>query len=93
MLDFYADWCMSCKEMEHFTFSDPAVQARLAGALLLKADVTANSAEDRELLQAQEALRPPGTIFFDPRAARWKARASSAFRTPNSSPPPCSAGL
>ncbi|HRI17430.1 MAG TPA: protein-disulfide reductase DsbD [Burkholderiaceae bacterium] len=65
MLDFYADWCVSCKEMERFTFSDPAVQARLAGALLLKADVTANTAQDRELLKRFELFGPPGTIFFD----------------------------
>ena len=65
MLDFYADWCVSCKEMERFTFTDPAVQARLAGALLLKADVTANSAEDRELLKRFGLFGPPGTIFFD----------------------------
>jgi thioredoxin:protein disulfide reductase len=65
MLDFYADWCVSCKEMERFTFIDPAVQKKLAGALLLKADVTANSPQDRELLKRFELFGPPGTIFFD----------------------------
>jgi thioredoxin:protein disulfide reductase len=65
MLDFYADWCVSCKEMERFTFSEPAVQARLANALLLKADVTANNAQDRELLKRFNLFGPPGTIFFD----------------------------
>ena len=65
MLDFYADWCVSCKEMERFTFSDPAVQKRLAGALLLKADVTANNDQDRELLRRFRLFGPPGTIFFD----------------------------
>ena len=65
MLDFYADWCVSCKEMERFTFTDPAVQARLAGALLLKADVTANNAADRELLRRFNLFGPPGTLFFD----------------------------
>ena len=65
MLDFYADWCVSCKEMERFTFSDPAVQRKLAGALLLKADVTANNAQDRELLKRFGLFGPPGTIFFD----------------------------
>ena len=65
MLDFYADWCVSCKEMERFTYADAAVRARLAGALLLKADVTANSAEDRELLKRFGLFGPPGTIFFD----------------------------
>ena len=65
MLDFYADWCVSCKEMERFTFVDPAVQKKLAGALLLKADVTANNAQDRELLKRFQLFGPPGTIFFD----------------------------
>jgi len=65
MLDFYADWCVSCKEMERFTFSDPGVKAKLAGALLLKADVTANNAQDRELLRRFNLFGPPGTIFFD----------------------------
>jgi thiol:disulfide interchange protein DsbD len=65
MLDFYADWCVSCKEMERFTFSDPAVQKRLAGAILLKADVTANNTQDRELLKRFSLFGPPGTIFFD----------------------------
>jgi thiol:disulfide interchange protein DsbD len=67
MLDFYADWCVSCKEMERFTFSDPAVQKKLAGALLLKADVMANNAQDRELLRRFSLFGPPGTIFFDTR--------------------------
>ncbi len=65
MLDFYADWCVSCKEMDRFTFADPAVQRRLAGAILLRADVTANNAQDRELLRRFHLFGPPGTIFFD----------------------------
>ena len=65
MLDFYADWCVSCKEMERYTFADPAVKMKLAGALLLKADVTANSADDRALLKRFQLFGPPGTIFFD----------------------------
>ena len=65
MLDFYADWCVSCKEMERYTFSDAAVRARMSGALLLKADVTRNSAEDRELLRRFSLFGPPGTLFFD----------------------------
>jgi thioredoxin:protein disulfide reductase len=65
MLDFYADWCVSCKEMERFTFTEPAVQRRLAGALLLKADVTQNGVDDRALLKRFALFGPPGTIFFD----------------------------
>jgi thiol:disulfide interchange protein DsbD len=65
MLDFYADWCVSCKEMEAFTFSDPQVAARMQRMLLLKADVTANSAEDKALLKRFGLFGPPGIIFFD----------------------------
>ncbi|PKO89610.1 MAG: thiol:disulfide interchange protein [Betaproteobacteria bacterium HGW-Betaproteobacteria-12] len=65
MLDFYADWCVSCKEMEKFTFSDPAVQGKLAGFTLLKADVTGNSADDKALLARFKLYGPPGIIFFD----------------------------
>jgi thiol:disulfide interchange protein DsbD len=65
MLDFYADWCVSCKEMEHYTFSDPRVKARMEGMLLLQADVTANSAEDKALLKRFSLFGPPGIIFFD----------------------------
>ena len=65
MLDFYADWCVSCKEMERFTFSDAVVQKKLAGAVLLKADVTANNEADKALLRRFQLFGPPGTIFFD----------------------------
>jgi thiol:disulfide interchange protein DsbD len=65
MLDFYADWCVSCKEMERFTFSDPVVAEKMSRALLLKADVTANNADDRALLKRFGLFGPPGTIFFD----------------------------
>jgi thiol:disulfide interchange protein DsbD len=65
MLDFYADWCVSCKEMEAFTFTDPQVKAKLEGMLLLQADVTANSPEDKALLKRFSLFGPPGIIFFD----------------------------
>ncbi|MCR4303406.1 MAG: protein-disulfide reductase DsbD [Gallionella sp.] len=65
MLDFYADWCISCKEMERFTFSDAAVQARLKPVLLLQADVTANNEEDKALLKRFGLYGPPGILFFD----------------------------
>jgi len=65
MLDFYADWCVSCKEMERYTFSDPQVQAKFAGMLLLQADVTANNADDKALLKRFRLFGPPGIIFFD----------------------------
>ncbi|HMT80813.1 MAG TPA: protein-disulfide reductase DsbD [Azonexus sp.] len=65
MLDFYADWCVSCKEMERLTFSDPAVQAKLAGFTLLQADVTANTDDDKALLAKFKLFGPPGIIFYD----------------------------
>ncbi|MDR5855614.1 protein-disulfide reductase DsbD [Caballeronia sp. LZ062] len=65
MLDFYADWCVSCKEMENLTFSDARVQARLARLTLLRADVTANNVDDQTLLKRFKLFGPPGIIFFD----------------------------
>jgi thiol:disulfide interchange protein DsbD len=73
MLDFYADWCVSCKEMERFTFADPAVRARLDRMLLLRADVTANNDDDKALLKRFGLFGPPGIIFFD---AAGKERAA-----------------
>jgi thiol:disulfide interchange protein DsbD len=64
MLDFYADWCVSCKEMERFTFKDPKVKARLHKMVLLQADVTANTADDKALLQRFSLFGPPGLIFW-----------------------------
>lgn len=65
MLDFYADWCVSCKEMEAYTFTDAGVQAALANTLLLQADVTANDEEDQALLKRFGVFGPPTIIFFD----------------------------
>ncbi|MBL8396820.1 MAG: protein-disulfide reductase DsbD [Candidatus Accumulibacter sp.] len=65
MLDFYADWCVTCKEMERFTFTDSRVRARLAGWTLLQADVTANSPDDQRLLRRFQLYGPPGIVFFD----------------------------
>ena len=65
MLDFYADWCISCKEMESFTFSDPRVRSKLDAMLLLQADVTANNDADKALLKRFSLFGPPGIIFFD----------------------------
>lgn len=79
MLDFYADWCVSCKEMEAFTFSDPAVRARMNQMLLLKADVTANSTEDQALLKRFELFGPPGIIFFTPGGSEIPGRRVVGF--------------
>ncbi len=65
MLDFYADWCIACKEMEKFTFSDSTIQAALSNTVLLQADVTENNADDQALLKRFGLFGPPGIIFFD----------------------------
>ena len=65
MLDFWADWCISCKEMERFTFTDAQVRERLKDVVLLKADVTANNADHQALLKRFELFGPPGIVFFD----------------------------
>jgi thioredoxin:protein disulfide reductase len=69
MLDFYADWCVSCKEMERLTFPVPGVKTKLANTILLQADVTANDAADKALLKRFGLFGPPGIILFD-RAGR-----------------------
>ncbi|MDD2761728.1 MAG: protein-disulfide reductase DsbD [Methylomonas sp.] len=65
MLDFYADWCVSCKEMEAYTFSDAAVRHRLEDFILIQVDVTENNADDKALLKRFNLVGPPGIIFFD----------------------------
>jgi thiol:disulfide interchange protein DsbD len=69
MLDFYADWCTSCKEMERYTFSDRSVQAALSNAVLLHADVTANDSVDQELMHHFNILGPPTIAFYGPDGA------------------------
>ncbi|GAB6142412.1 protein-disulfide reductase DsbD [Methylosoma difficile] len=64
MLDFYADWCVSCKEMEAYTFTDSKVKDALAGFVLLQADVTENSEADQALLAKFNLVGPPGVLFF-----------------------------
>ena len=64
MLDFYADWCVSCKEMERLTFPDPLIRPQLATMVLIQADVTANNKDDKALLKRFNLFGPPGIIFF-----------------------------
>lgn len=64
MLDFYADWCITCIEMEEDTFSEPAVKEALSGVVLLQADVTLNDAEDQRLLEHFQLFGPPAILFF-----------------------------
>jgi thiol:disulfide interchange protein DsbD len=65
MLDFFADWCVSCKEMEKFTFSNAKVRQALSEVTLLQVDVTANTADDKALMKRFGLFGPPGIIFFD----------------------------
>lgn len=65
MLDFYADWCVACKEFEKYTFSDPKVKSKLDNMLLLQANVTENSAEQKSLLQYLDVYGLPTIIFYD----------------------------
>jgi len=66
MLDFYADWCASCKQLERETFTDPKVRAALAGMVALRADVTANDEADQALLKRFGIVGPPALLFFGP---------------------------
>ncbi len=66
MLDFYADWCISCKEMEAYTFTDPTVKQTLNNFILVQADVTANNEDDQALLKRFNLFGPPGIIFYGP---------------------------
>lgn len=65
LVDFYADWCVSCKAIEKEVFGDPRVQLSLAGVLLLRADVTANDARHRELMRTHQVIGPPTVMLFD----------------------------
>jgi thioredoxin:protein disulfide reductase len=80
MLDFYADWCVSCKEMEHFTFTDKKVQALLQDAVLLQADVTANNDDDKALLKRFGLFGPPGIIFFDGQGNEMQGRSVVGYQ-------------
>jgi thiol:disulfide interchange protein DsbD len=65
MLDFYADWCVSCIEMERFTFTDPKIAEKMSRMVLVRADVTANTADQKALLKRFGLFGPPGIVFFD----------------------------
>ena len=65
MVDFSADWCISCKEMERFTFTDAKVQSRLKDVVLLQVDVTAGTPDDAALLKRFKLFGPPGILFLD----------------------------
>jgi len=79
MLDFYADWCISCKEFEKYTFSDPQVIAALGDTVMLQADVTANDEHDQALLKRFKLIGPPGIIFYDTAGNELNARQVVGF--------------
>lgn len=99
MLDFYADWCVSCKELEKYTFPDPAVRKALASAITLQADVTAMDADDQALMKRFGIIGPPTIVFFSAtgteqpalrvvgfmKAAAFAAHLRSAFAPPSGS--------
>jgi thiol:disulfide interchange protein DsbD len=72
MLDFYADWCVSCKEMEAFTFSNGDVQRSLQNFVMLQADVTKNDAQDKALLKELGLFGPPAILFYDNTASELR---------------------
>lgn len=82
MLDFYADWCVACKEYETFTFSNAEVKKRLGTVRLLQADVTANSPEDKALLKRFSLFGPPGIVFFDGAAAAQVTHKVIGYQAP-----------
>lgn len=82
VLDFYADWCVSCKEMEHNTFSDERVQAKMKDAILLQADVTKNADEHGALLKRFGLFGPPGIIFFDPKGGEVRNAKVIGYQAP-----------
>lgn len=82
MLDFYADWCVSCIEMEKLTFTDPAVKVELDRMLLLQADVTANSDDDKALLKRFGLFGPPGIILFDANGSEIRGARVIGYQPP-----------
>ncbi|WP_455565521.1 thioredoxin family protein [Modicisalibacter luteus] len=74
LVDVYAEWCVSCKVIENEVFGNPRVQARLETMQLLRPDVTANDATDRELLDAYGILGPPTLMLFGPEGKERRAQ-------------------
>jgi len=79
MLDLYADWCVACKEFEKYTFSDPQVQNALKDTVLLQANVTANSEQDKALLKELNVLGLPTILFFNAQGKEQPAQRVTGF--------------
>jgi len=79
MLDFYADWCITCKEMEHKTFTDPGVHQMLSDVILLQADVTENDELDKALLKKFSLFGPPAILFFNKQGVEEKSHRLVGF--------------
>lgn len=82
MLDFYAEWCVSCKELEAYTFTDPQVKQQLSAYLLLQADVTENNADDQALLKRFNLVGPPGIIFYAKNGEEKTAKRIIGYQDP-----------
>ncbi len=82
MLDFYADWCTSCKELEHLTFSDERVKSALKDYILIQADVTANTDEEKALSRRFGLFGPPAMIFFDENGKEFTKERTIGFLPP-----------
>jgi len=82
MLDFYADWCVACKELEEITFKDTEVINKLQGFTLLKADVTANNDDDKALQEKYGIVGPPGLVFWDTNNKEVKASKIVGYKNP-----------
>jgi len=83
LFDFYADWCVSCKEMEKYTFTEPTVHAALADFVLLKADVTANDDVDQALMRRSGIIGPPATLYFSDGRERRELRLIGFEKAPD----------
>ncbi|WP_188567518.1 protein-disulfide reductase DsbD [Undibacterium terreum] len=83
VLDFYADWCVSCKEMEKLTFTNQKIKSRMDEMLLLQVDVTANNADDKALLKRFNLFGPPGIIFFNKQGQEIKGGRVIGYQNPD----------
>ena len=82
MIDFYADWCVSCKELAHNTFSDPRVKAEMSRFVLIQADVTANGEDEKALSKRYGVFGPPAVLFFDESGKLLKSKTIIGYQEP-----------